>query len=210
MIITGKIKQIIMYVVIGLILTLGTTCIIQHKVNQSLKEEHAVATANIKALLDDRDNEIIELQLSMDVLQHTSDSTIQNLLEQKEKLNIKNKELQTMISMASQFHVHDTIPIPIHDTIFCEPDFAFDTCVSDEWRTTCVEMRYPNEVCVDATMRSQKDVFVTAKRETINPPSKCFFIRWFQKKHTVTRITINEENPYIENQENVYIRVIDD
>ena len=209
MIITGKIKQIIMYVVIGLIITLGTTCIIQHKVNQSLKEEHAVATANIKALLDDRDNEIIELQLSMDVLQHTSDSTIQNLLEQKEKLNIKNKELQTMISMASQFHVHDTIPIPIHDTIFCEPDFAFDTCVSDEWRTTCVEMRYPNEVCVDATMRSQKDVFVTATRETIDPPSKCFFIRWFQKKHTVTRITINEENPYIENQENVYIRVID-
>lgn len=209
MIITGKIKQIIMYVVIGLILALGTTCIIQYKVNQSLKEEHAVATANIKALLDDRDNEIIELQLSMDVLRNTTDSTIQNLLEQKEKLNIKNKELQTMVSMASQFHVHDTIPIPIHDTIFCEPDFAFDTCVSDEWRTTCVEMRYPNEVCVDATMRSQKEVFVTAKRETIDPPSKCFFIRWFQKKHTVTRITINEENPYIESQENVYIRVID-
>jgi len=209
MIITSKIKQIVMYVVIGLILALGTTCIIQYNVNKSLKEEHAVATANIKALLDDRDNEIIELQLSMDVLQHTSDSTIQHLLEQQEKLNIKNKELQTMISMASQFHVHDTIPIPIHDTIFCEPDFAFDTCVSDEWRTTCVEMRYPNEVCVDATMRSQKDVFVTAKRETIDPPSKCFFIRWFQKKHTVTRITINEENPYIEDQENVYIRVID-
>lgn len=209
MIITSKIKQIVMYVVIGLILALGTTCIIQYNVNKSLKEEHAVATANIKALLDDRDNEIIELQLSMDVLQHTSDSTIQHLLEQQEKLNIKNKELQTMISMASQFHVHDTIPIPIHDTIFCEPDFAFDTCVSDEWRTTCVEMRYPNEVCVDASMRSQKNVFVTAKRETIDPPSKCFFIRWFQKKHTVTRITIDEENPYIENQENVYIRVID-
>jgi hypothetical protein len=212
MFITDKIKRIVIYVAIGLILALGTTCIIQYNVNQSLKEEHAIATANVKALLEDRnvkDNEIIELQLSMDVLRNTSDSIIQNLLEQKEKLNIKNRELQTMISMASQFHVHDTIPIPIHDTIFCEPDFAFDTCVSDEWRTTCVEMRYPNEVCVDATMRSQKEVFVTAKRETIEPPSKCFFIRWFQKKHTVTRITINEENPYIEDQENVYIRVID-
>ncbi len=209
MIITRKIKQIVMYVVIGLILALGTTCVIQYNVNKSLKQEYAMATTNIKALLDDRDNEIIELQLSMDVLRNASDSTIQNLLEQQEKLNIKNKELQTMISMASKFHVHDTIPVPIHDTIFCEPDFAFDTCVSDEWRTTCVEMRYPNKVCVDASMRSQKEVFVTAKRETIDPPSKCFFIRWFQKKHTVTRITINEENPYIENQENVYIRVIE-
>ena len=209
MIITRKIKQIAMYVAIGLILALGTTCVIQYNVNKSLKQEYAVATTNIKALLDDRDNEIIELQLSMDVLRNASDSTIQNLLKQQEKLNIKNKELQTMISMASKFHVHDTIPVSIHDTIFCEPDFAFDTCVSDEWRTTCVEMRYPNEVCVDASMRSQKEVFVTAKRETIDPPSKCFFIRWFQKKHTVTRITINEENPYIEDQENVYIRVID-
>lgn len=197
-----------MWVILGLVLALGITCFIQYKTNQSLKKEHEVATANIKSLLDDRDNEIIELQLSMDVLRNTKDSTIQNLLAQKDKLNIKNKELQTMVSMASQFHVHDTIPI--HDTIFREPDFAMDTCIKDEWRTTCVELKYPNQVCVDATMKSQKEVFVTAKRETIDPPSKCFFIRWFQKKHTVTRVIINEENPYIENQENVYIRVIDD
>ena len=210
MIIINKIKKIAMWVILGLILALGITCFVQFKTNQNLKKEHEVATANIKSLLDDRDNEIIELQLSMDVLRNTKDSTIQNLLAQKDKLNIKNKELQTMVSMASQFHVHDTIPIPVHDTIFKEPDFAMDTCIKDEWRTTCVEMKYPNQVCVDATMRSQKEVFVTAKRETIDPPSKCFFIRWFQKKHTVTRIIINEENPYIENQENVYIRVLDE
>lgn len=197
-----------MWIILGLILALGITCFVQFKTNQNLKQEHAVATANIKSLLDDRDNEIIELRLSMDVLRNTKDSTIQNLLAQKDKLNIKNKELQTMVSMASQFHVHDTIPV--HDTIFKEPDFAMDTCIKDEWRTTCVDMKYPNQVCVDATMSSQKEVFVTAKRETIDPPSKCFFIRWFQKKHTVTRIIINEENPYIESQENVYIRVLDE
>ena len=160
-----------MWVILGLILVLGITCFVQFKTNQNLKKEHEVATVNIKSLLDDRDNEIIELQLSMDVLRNTKDSTIQNLLTQKDKLNIKNKELQTMVSMASQFHVHDTIPIPVHDTIFKEPDFAMDTCIKDEWRTTCVEMKYPNQVCVDATMRSQKEVFVTAKRETIDPPS---------------------------------------
>ena len=197
-----------MWIILGLILALGITCFVQFKTNQNLKKEHEVATANIKSLLDDRDNEIIELRLSMDVLRNTKDSTIQNLLAQKDKLNIKNKELQTMVSMASQFHVHDTIPV--HDTIFKETDFVMDTCIKDEWRTTCVEMKYPNQVCVDATMRSQKEVFVTAKRETIDPPSKCFFVRWFQKKHTVTRIIINEENPYIENQENVYIRVLDE
>ena len=207
--ITGKIKRIMVCVVMAIILALGTTCIIQHNVNQSLKEEYAVATANIKSLLNDKDNEIIELQLSMDALRNTSDSTIQNLLEQKEKLNIKNKELQTMISMASQFHVHDTIPITVHDTIFCEPDFAFDTCVSDEWRATCVEMKYPNEVYVDATMRSQKDVFVTTKRETINPPARCSLIRLFQKKHNVIHVEVLEQNPYCETKEQKFINIVD-
>ena len=207
--ITGKIKRIMVCVVMAVILALGITCIIQHNVNRSLKEEHAVATANIKSLLNDKDNEIIELQLSMDALRNTSDSTIQALLEQKEKLEIKDKELVYMMALLSQFKVQDTIRVTTHDTIFVEPDFKFDTCVSDEWRATCVEMKYPNEVYVDATMRSQKEVFVTAKRETINPPARCFLIRLFQKKHTVARITINEENPYIENQENVYIRVVE-
>lgn len=210
MIITDKIKKMAIWMALGIIIILGVICIVQFNTNRNLKHDHEVVTANIKSLLDDRDGEIIELQLSMDVLRHTSDSVIQNLLAQKERLNIRNKELQTMISMASTFHVHDTIPIPVHDTIFREPDFAMDTCISDEWREICVDMMYPNQVYVDASMRSQKDVFVTARKETINPPSKCFFIRWFQKKHTVTRITINEENPYIISQENVYIRVMDD
>ena len=209
MIITGKFKRGIICVAIAIILTLGATCIIQHDINQSLKEEHAVATANIKSLLNDKDNEIIELQLSMDVLRNTSDSIIQNLLEQKEKLEIKDKELVYMMALLSQFKTQDTIKVTVRDTIFVEPDFKFDTCISDEWHTTCVGLKYPNEVSVDATMRSQKDVFVTAKRETINPPARCFLIRLFQKKHTVARITINEENPYIENQENVYIRVVE-
>ena len=81
--IVEKYKKVIMCIILGLILTLGITCFIQFKVNQNLKQEHAVATANIKSLLDDRDNEIIELQLSMDVLRNTKDSTIQNLLAQK-------------------------------------------------------------------------------------------------------------------------------
>lgn len=210
MIITDKIKKYLTYVVVGLILVLGIVCFIQFKSNQNLKSKYEVSTANEKSLLDrieKNGEEIIEYQASMDVLRHTKDSVIQNLLTQQKDLNIKNKELETMMSMASQFHVHDTLRL--HDTIFREPDFKLDTCINDEWRTTCVDMKYPNQVCVDATMRSQKDVYVTAKRETIDPPKKFFLCRWFQKKHTVTRITVHEENPYIESQENIFIRVID-
>lgn len=203
-----NITKIIRWVTVGIIAILLATCVVQYNTNRNLRNEYEVASANTKALLDDRDSEIIALQLSLDVLRHTSDSTIQNLLKQQEKLNIKNKELQTMISMASQFHVHDTLRVC--DTIFKDPTFRMDTCFKDQWRTTCLDMKYPGDICVDATMVSKKEVYVTAKRETIEPPHWFFLCRLFQKKHTVTRVIINEENPYIENQENLYIRVLDD
>ena len=163
-----KIKQYFKWIVLAIILGLAITCVVQCNTNRNLRHEYEVASANTKALLDDRDSEIIALQLSLDVLRHTNDSTIQNLLKQQEKLNIKNKELQTMISMASQFRVHDTLRL--HDTIFKDPTFRMDTCFNDQWRTTCLDMQYPGDI----------------------------------------RVIINEENPYIENQENVYIRVVDD
>lgn len=203
-----KIKQYFKWIVLAIILGLAITCVVQCDTNRNLRHEYEVESANTKALLNDKDSEIIALQLSLDVLRHTNDSTIQNLLKQQEKLNIKNKELQTMISMASQFHVHDTLRVC--DTIFRDPTFQMDTCFKDQWRTTCLDMRYPGDICVDATMVSKKEVYVTAKRETIEPPHWFFLCRWFQKKHTVTRVIINEENPYIENQENVYIKVLDD
>lgn len=37
----------------------------------------------------------------------------------------------------------------------------------------------------------------SSKRETINPPSKVFFIRWFQRKHTVVNATLVNSNKYI-------------
>ena len=205
----NRVKWIVINVVAWTMLVLLIGFLTQRNINQKLRREYNDVKTTLNGFIHDKEDEITELKLSLDMPQHTSDSTIQALLEQKEKLEIKDKELVYMMALLSQSKVHDTIKVTTHDTIFVEPDFKFDTCVSDEWRATCVEMKYPNEVYVDATMRSQKEVFVTAKRETINPPARCFLIRLFQKKHTVARITINEENPYIENQENVYIRVVE-
>ena len=198
-----------MNVVVWTILVLLIGFLTQRNANQKLRREYSDVKTTLNGLIHDKDDEITELKLSLDMLQHTSDSTIQALLEQKEKLEIKNNELVSMMALASQFKIHDTIRMTTHDTIFIEPDLKFDTCISDEWRTTCVGLRYPNEVSVDATVRSRKGVFVTARRETVEPPAKCFFIRWFQRKHTVTKVVIDEENPYIESEDNVFIQVVE-
>ena len=204
-----RLKWVIINVVAWTMLVLLIGFLTQRNANQRLRREYSDVKTTLNGLIHDKDDEITELKLSLDMLQHTSDSTIQALLQQKEKLEIKDKELVYMMALLSQCKTHDTIKVTTHDTIFIEPDFHFDTCISDEWRTTCVGLKYPNEVSVDATVRSRKGVFVTTKRETVEPPAKCFFIRWFQRKHTVTKVVIDEENPYIESEDNVFIRVVE-
>ena len=200
------IKIVICVVIVGLIVLCGIQCSSYNK----LRKQYDISKSNEKSLLDrlEKNGEtIIEYQATIDMLQHTNDSTIQNLLKTQKELKIKNKELQTMASLASQFHTKDTVRL--HDTIFKDPDFAIDTCLADNWKKTCLGLKYPSDITIDATMKSQKDVYVVAKKEPINPPKKTWIGRLFQRKHVVTRVTIHEENPYIESQENVYISILD-
>lgn len=192
-------KTLIINLLVFLILLLGAVCLIQYRTNQSLKRDLAISTLNEKALYDDK----VVLQFSIERLKHINDSVIQNLMDQKKKLNIRNKELQAMASLGSTFHMRDTILIQSIDTFKPLP---LDTCLVDEWRSVCLSS-IDNQLCTDVTVKSQKDVYVTTKRETIEPPKRFFICRWFQKKHTVTRVTVHEENPYIESQENVYVRI---
>ena len=191
-------KTTIINLLAFLILLLGAVCLIQYRTNQSLKRDLAISTLNEKALYDDK----VVLQFSIERLKHINDSVIQNLMDQKKKLNIRNKELQVMASLGSTFHVRDTILIHQPET----SPLDIDTCLTDEWRSVCLSS-IDNQLCTDVTVKSQKDVYVTTKRETIEPPKRFFICRWFQKKHTVTRVTVHEENPYIESQENVYVRI---
>lgn len=192
-------KTLIINLLAFLILLLGAVCLIQYRTNQSLKRDLAISTLNEKALYDDK----VVLQFSIERLKHINDSVIQNLMDQKKKLNIRNKELQAMASLGSTFHMRDTILIQSIDTL---KPLLLDTCLTDEWRSVCLSS-IDNQLCTDVTVKSQKDVYVTTKRETIEPPKRFFICRWFQKKHTVTRVTVHEENPYIESQENVYVRI---
>jgi hypothetical protein len=56
---------------------------------------------------------------------------------------------------------------------------------------------------------SEKAVVVSTKRETVDPPKKFFLCRWFQKKHTVVKVVVKENNPHVIDQENVFIEIVD-
>lgn len=179
--------------------------------NNRLEESLEVANVNNAAYqmrIEGQQNKIIQFELTTDYLRRCNDSVSLKLTETMDKLQISEKKLQQANYMLTHISKTDTVYVP-GDTIFKEPDFVMDTTVGDKWVSTRLEMSYPNKIVVTPSVTSEKEVFVYTHRETVDPPKKCFILRWFQKKHTVTRVEINEENPYIISQENVFIKTGD-
>lgn len=147
-----------------------------------------------------------EFNLTIDQLRYTNDSIVSQLLEAKDELGIKDKNIIRLEHLSTTFTNTDTLYIS--DTVFVR-DTYIDTTLGDEWMETHLILNYPNEICVESTAKSSKDVIVHAKRETIKPPKKFFLLRWFQKKHTVIKVDVIESNPHITSEDNVFIKVCD-
>lgn len=178
--------------------------------NKQLANELDTANTNNAAYqlrIEGQQSQIIQFELTTEYLRHCNDSVSVKLMETMDKLNISEKKLKQANYLLSNFKKTDTVHVT--DTIFKEPDFALDTVIGDKWVSTRLELSYPSTIVVTPTVTSEKEVFIYNSKEFVGKRSKCFFIRWFQKKRTVTRVEVNEENPYIINQQNVFIKTDD-
>ena len=143
--------------------------------------------------------------MTIEQLERYGDSVTQKLMETKNKLGVKDKEVKQLQYLVSTFENSDTIFLT--DTVFKDPEFKLDTVVGDEWVNTRVILEYPNMIGVEPEAVSEKAVVVYSKRETVDPPKKFFLCRWFQKKHTVIKVVVDEKNPHIKSQENVFFEI---
>lgn len=207
---TKKAKIIIIGIAAVLFGLLVAGTVVLSKRNAELKNRIEVAETNNQAYqmrIEGQSQKIIQFELSTEYLRHCNDSISLKLVETMDKLKISEKKLKEANYLLSQYSKTDTVVI--HDTIFCEPDFWLDTIIGDRWVSTRLEMFYPSTIIVTPSVVSEKKVLIYSSRETVNEPSKCFLIRWFQKKHTVTKVEIDESNPYIISEENVFIKTGD-
>lgn len=203
-----KIRLIIGGVVIVVIAALVTTIAILGKKVSGLQEDLSYASANEKALLlknDSNKNQIRSLQLTVNQLDYFNDSILEKLKETQKKLKIKDKNLKELQYLQTQVTKTDTIHI--HDTIF-RKDFCLDTIVGDQWVKTELEMSYPNKIVVTPEVNSEKVIIAHLKKETINPPKKCWLARLFQKKHKVIVVEIEEKNPYMTTKEYKHVEIV--
>ena len=187
------------------IITLCFTLNSKSKTENRWKE----AVTNIKSyenMFSDSKDKSIAFQLTIAQLKHSNDSIFQELNDVRKELKIKDSKLKSLEYISSNFVKSDTIILK--DTIFKDQGIDIDTLLSDEWYSVRVGLRYPSSVIVTPRFRSEKNVIVSTKRETVNPPKRFFLFRWFQKKHTVLHVNVVEKNPYIVNQDNRYVEVV--
>lgn len=204
-----KIKLIILAVLIALFAGLGITIGIMAKENKRWKEKYELVQQTNTSYLRDLEsakNDIHMYELTMNDLYMMKDSLTQSLIDLKKELKLKDKQVQNLQYMYTHFAKHDTLTL--EDTIFIEPEFCLDTAMGDYWIMNNLHLEYPNTIDISTQVNSKKKVVVYLVKETVNPPKKTWIGRLFQKKRKVAKVYIDEENPYIEDQQNLFIDVV--
>lgn len=203
-----EIRKIISNILV--VLTCVIVCIIFiNKYNESQKELDR-AQANNRAIserYEDAKNYEYELFLTIDEYKASNDSLINRLRKTQEQLKIKDKELISAQSINTELAKVDTLILT--DTVFIK-DLYIDTTLGDKYINNKLVLEYPNSISIETKVKSEKDVFITKTRETIEEPSRWWICRLFQKKHDVIKVDIIEFNPYITDNKNVFIKYFDD
>lgn len=192
-------------VVMALTVALGITL----KSNSDMEEQWKTAMENVKsysAQVSTSEGQNRALKMSVEQLNYTSDSILQELNATRNELKVKDSKLQSLQYVSSSFVKSDTIVLK--DTVFKDNHVAVDTLVSDEWYSIRVGLEYPSTIAIKPEFKSEKNIIVSSKKETVNPPKKFFLWRWLQKKQTVLNIDVVEKNPYIEEQTSRYVEIL--
>ena len=199
------------YIIIGIVLlSLSVTIAVQSSRIDNLREDLSYSKANEKALFSERDSLELNtrtLYLTIDQLNYMNDSILQKMNDVREKLKIKDKEIKELQYQLSEASKTDTLHIK--DTIFKDRDFNLDTIKHDKWYSLRLQMSYPSEIIITPSFTSERYVAMYLKKETINPPKKCWIARIFQKKQKIMVVDIEEKNPYIKIKEQRYIKVVE-
>lgn len=194
--------------IIGLIVLLVCSLIYMVHQNRTLTAKYETSIENIKAYdsqLSGLNNSNKVFKLTIDQLNYFKDSILIKMNEVRKELGIKDSKIKQMQYKLS--HIEKPDSLTLTNTIFVD-SFKLDTIMGDEWANNHIIMSYPNKIKITPRFKLESFLFVSAEKETIKPPKKFFLFRWFQKRHTVLNITVEENNPYVETDRQKFIEII--
>ena len=201
-------KYIRIALVVAFLLSALSTAFL-YRQNNILQDKLSVSISNEKAYADE--NDILKdknrvFQFTIDQLEYYNDSLLTKMNDVRKELQIKDKDLKQMQYLLSEAQKKDTVIF--RDTLFRDPLIKVDTLLGDKWYQMKLGLRYPSTIITEPKFISEKYIIVDYRKETIEPPKKCFLARWFQKKHKVVEVEVVEKNPYIVNKQQRFIEFV--
>lgn len=204
------VTKYIKIIVSALLVSLVISSYVLYNKNQNLKEELSISVSNEKAFIAENSslkNENRVFKFTVEQLNYYNDSILQKMNDVRKELKIKDDNLKQMQYLLSEATKKDTIVF--RDTLFRESTLDIDTLVGDKWYQMRLGLKYPSTITTDPKFVSEKYIMVDYKKETINPPKKCWLLRLFQKKHKVVEVNVVEKSPYIENKQQRFIEIVE-
>lgn len=180
-----------------------------YKENKKLQKDLSVSISNEKAFIAENSglkNDNKAFQFTIEQLNYYNDSLLQEMNKVRKELKVKDKDLKQIQYISSVVTKTDTVVF--RDTLFKEVTLDIDTILGDKWYQMELGLKYPNTITTAPKFISEKYIVVNYKKETINPPKKCWLVRLFQKKHKVLEVDILEKNPYIENDKQKFVEIL--
>lgn len=198
------------YIALAVIFTiLIIICTIQGCSIGKYKELYKRQLQNIEAYQQENaglEGEIRQYQMTIGELYASNDAKDVKIKEYLDKIKIKEKNITDLQYQASQIKKTDTVKLK--DTIFVDNSINIDTVIGDEWCNMRLQLIYPSTIITTPEFKSEQYVVIHREKKCNKGEcSKCFLVRWFQKKHWVTEVTVEEKNPYIDIKEQKYIKI---
>lgn len=168
------------------------------------RNQYASLTKSYSRVIMDSDNERTVFRMRISDLEVTGDSLICVLDSMRRQIGIRDKRLREMHHRVT--YVERTDTIYLSDSIFIS---GLDTTITDGWVSTHLKIGIPNKITHSVSVKNQTDLFVSTKKETVNPPRKFFLFRLFQRKHLVVTVVAKEGNPWCQTAESRHVEIVD-
>lgn len=205
-----KIRYYIYAAIIVIIVSLSVASSVLYKKNIALNKKLAESNNNVNAyelFNSELKDSVLVLNYTINALNNSVDSINQKMNAVRKELRVKDKELESISRLVMTSSKKDTVML--RDTIFLK-DMKIDTTLTDKnWYSLALSLEYPNKIAVHPEFKSDTYIVISSSKRIVGKPKVCWIGRLFQKRHVVVEGRIVEKNPYINVNEQRFIKIVD-
>ena len=205
-----KIRYYIYAIITFVIIVLSVSSSVLYKKNVTLNRELVKSNSNVNAyelFNSELKDSVLVLNYTINALNNSVDSINQKMNAVRKELRVKDKELECISRLVMASSKKDTVVL--RDTVFIK-GIKIDTTITDNsWYNLSLSLEYPNKITVHPKFNSDTYIVISSSKRIVGKPKACWIGRLFQKRHVVVEGRIVEKNPYINVNEQRFIKIVD-